>query len=116
MRRERLLLREMIDAAEGILEAFGDSDAAEVRADRIRRAAILWQYTVLGEAANQIDVDFRATHPNIDWSAPTRLRNKIVHSYWDVSFEILHDTAKQVLPAFIDALSTAIDELPDESD
>lgn len=54
MRRELLLLREMRDAAVAIRELVGDRSAGQIEADPIRRSALLWHFTVLGEAANQV--------------------------------------------------------------
>lgn len=54
MRPESLFLREMIDAAETIVELVGPRSIAELGDDRIRRAAVLWHFTVLGEAANHL--------------------------------------------------------------
>lgn len=56
MRRE-LLLREMRDAAVAIRDLAAGRDAEEIDADVLRRSALLWHFTVLGEAASQVPVD-----------------------------------------------------------
>lgn len=89
MRRELLLLREMRDAAQEIRELAGDVTALEVEADKIRRSALLWHFTVMGEAASQVPAETRDAHPEIAWRAATRMRNRIVHGYWDIDIETL---------------------------
>lgn len=81
MRRELLLLREMIDAAARIREVVGDLDPAELRADTLRLDSVLWNFTVLGEAAAQIPDDMKKQHPEVGWAQPIRMRNRIVHGY-----------------------------------
>jgi uncharacterized protein with HEPN domain len=54
MRRELLLLREMRDAATAIRDLVADRSAEQVEADTLRRSALLWHFTVLGEAASQV--------------------------------------------------------------
>lgn len=54
MRRELLLFREMIDAAARILEVVGDLDADSLHVDELRLESVLWNFTVLGEAAAQM--------------------------------------------------------------
>lgn len=78
MRRELLLLREMRDAAVAIRDLIGDRSAEQVEADRLRRSALLWHFTVLGKAASQMPPAARDSYPEIAWRAPTRLRNRIV--------------------------------------
>lgn len=53
MRRELLLLVEMRDAAVQIRQLVNGLDADMIDTDPMRRSALLWQFTVLGEAANQ---------------------------------------------------------------
>ena len=53
MQRELLLLREMRDAAVAIRDLVGDRTAEQVGAETLRRSALLWHFTVLGEAGSQ---------------------------------------------------------------
>jgi uncharacterized protein with HEPN domain len=115
MRRELLLLREMIDAAERIREVIGDLDLDGLRSDSLRRDAVLWNYTVLGEASGQVPAEIKQAHPEVGWAQAARLRNRIVHGYWDVDLQILHDTASEDLPAMIERLRDTLLEMSDES-
>jgi uncharacterized protein with HEPN domain len=105
MRREDLFVREMIDAAQTVLDLIADSAPEVIEVDMIRRGAVLWNYTVLGEAANQLASDFKAAHAGIQWVEAGRLRNRLVHGYWDVDFQILHGTATRRLPELIAQLT-----------
>jgi uncharacterized protein with HEPN domain len=70
MRRELLLLEEMIDAAEQAhLLAVGQT-IESLGSDRQRRDALLWNFTVLGEAAAQLPSDLRANNPEIPGNNP----------------------------------------------
>ena len=59
MQREVLLLDEMIGAANRIIELVDGRSIDELEADRDGRDAMLWNYTVLGEAAGQLPAGFR---------------------------------------------------------
>ncbi len=54
MQRDLLLLTEMIDAAEQAQLLVEGITVRQLEADRQRRDAPLWNFTVLGEAAGQI--------------------------------------------------------------
>jgi uncharacterized protein with HEPN domain len=116
MRRELLLLREMRDAAVAIRDLVGGRSAEEVDAEALRRSALLWHFTVLGEAASQVPVETKDAHPQIAWRAATRLRNRIVHGYWDIDVETLVATAVDDLPQMIGQLESAIGTLHDAED
>jgi uncharacterized protein with HEPN domain len=100
MQRDILLLTEMIDAAEQAQQLAAGVAVGELDADRQRRDALLWNFTVLGEAAAQRSADLKEQFPEIAWQQPSRLRNRIVHGYWSIDLEVLHTTSTDQLPAF----------------
>lgn len=63
---------------------------------------------MLGEAASQIPVETKDAHHEIAWRGATRLRNRIVHGYWDIDVETLVATAVEDLPEMIGQLEDAI--------
>ena len=67
MQRDILLLTEMIDAAEQAQRLVHGITVSQLEADRQRRDALLWNFTVLGEAAGQISEEARAQFPDIAW-------------------------------------------------
>ena len=86
----------------------------EMSTDRQRRDALLWNFTVLGEAAAQLGQETKERFPEIPWSQPARLRNRVTHGYWSIDLGILHTTATDQLPAFIAQLRDALDTLAAE--
>lgn len=114
MRREFLLLGEMIEAATQAVSLTKDTNLATLEGDRQRREALLWNFTVLGEAAAQLDDATRTRFPEVPWEQPSRLRNRIVHGYWSIDFEILHTTATDLLPGFVQQLKSVLDILETE--
>jgi uncharacterized protein with HEPN domain len=116
MRRDLLLLGEMIGAAERATQLTDGVTVDELQADRLRKESLLWNFTVLGEAAAQVSESVRDRFPEIPWQQPSRLRNRIVHGYWSIDMEILHTTASDQLPAFADDLRRVMDALTAEAE
>jgi uncharacterized protein with HEPN domain len=85
MQRDLLLLREMIDAAEQAQALVADLAVAEIEADRLRRDALLWNFTVLGEASTLVSDETKARFPAIPWRNPARLRNRVVRTLRDAA-------------------------------
>lgn len=100
-RRELLLIGEMIDAAEQAQSLVSGRTVEAIVADRQVRDALLWNFTVLGEAAAQLPEEFKKSHPSVNWARPSQLRNRIVHGYWSIDLEILHTTASHDLSTFV---------------
>lgn len=81
----------------------------------MRSESLLWNFTVLGEAATQLSNDLKDRFPAIAWQQPARLRNRIVHGYWSIDLEILHTTATGQLPAFAASLRAILETLTTEA-
>ena len=111
MQRELLLLGEMIDAAEQAQALVADVDLDALKDDRQRRDALLWNFTVLGEASAQLNDDVKSRFPEIPWDQPSRLRNRVIHGYWSIDLEIVHTTAADLLPDFVEQLRGAMASL-----
>jgi uncharacterized protein with HEPN domain len=114
MRRDLLLLDEMIEAAERARSLVAGTDVATLNTDRQRLEALLWNFTVLGEAAAQLDDSVTKRFPEVPWAQPIRLRNRIVHGYWSIDMEILHTTATDLLPEFVRQLGRVVEALGTE--
>lgn len=111
MRREALLLVEMIDAARHAMTLVAGRDGDELCEDRLRRDALLWSFMVLGEASSQLPAEFKADHPEVNWARPTQLRHRIVHGYWSVDMDVLITTAELDLPSFVERLEDVLREI-----
>lgn len=102
--RDEMLLAEMLDAADQAQEIARGRSSDELQADRLRRDALLWNFTVLGEAAAKVSEDVKRAHPDIPWAQPVRVRNRIVHGYWSIDLDILVVTATRDLAGFAEQL------------
>ena len=111
MRREALLLVEMVDAARQAMTLVAGRDGDELCEDRLRRDALLWSFMVLGEASSQLPAEFKADHPEVNWARPTQLRHRIVHGYWSVDMDVLITTAELDLPSFVEQLEAVLREI-----
>ena len=70
MQRDVLLRTEMIDAAEQAQQLATSVTVSELEADRQRRDALLWNFTVLGEAAGQLSAEIKQRSRTFPGSSP----------------------------------------------
>jgi uncharacterized protein with HEPN domain len=110
MQRDLLLLSEMIDAARRAHDLVEGISVEELVTDRQRGDALLWNFTVLGEASSQVTVATKQRFPDIPWQRPARLHHRIVRGYWSVDMAVLHTTASTQLPLFTTALTELLDK------
>ena len=115
MQRDALLIDEMIDAAiKSSRSSHGPTWASSPTIESgVTR--LLWNFTVLGEAASQVSDAVVQRISEVPWRQPILLRNRIVHGYWSIDLGILLATATNQLPDFVTRLRVARAGLDDES-
>jgi uncharacterized protein with HEPN domain len=98
MRPDRLYLLDIIEAADRIDIHLADRDREMFLADVTRQAAVLHELTVIGEAAARLSLPLRQAHPATPWAKIVSFRNVVVHEYFALSWEIVWDTATELVP------------------
>lgn len=60
--------------------------------------AVLRRFQVAGEAAARLTPETRAEFPNIPFHKIVGMRNRVVHDYGNVDFQIVWETVQSHLP------------------
>lgn len=94
-------LRHMLDyAGEAVAMAKGKT-ADELRENRQLALAVTHLVELIGEAASQVPREIQVQYPQIPWPKIISTRNRLIHGYEYVDYDILCDTLKNDLPPLI---------------
>ena len=77
---------------------------ADLDDDEMLRLALTKLVEIVGEAAKQVGPDTRARFPRVEWIDAARMRDRLVHHYFDVDVDVLWATVTEDLPALLDGL------------
>jgi len=105
-----LLLDDMLQSAKKIKQYTNGLDFDSFISDDRTVDAVVRNFEIIGEAANRIDPDFRDQNPDIEWKRIRGFRNRIVHDYFGIDYEIVWDIVESYLDELIDWLDTLIKE------
>lgn len=67
-------------------------------ADEVLSRACVKSLEIIGEASRNISEDLKMAHPEVPWRPMIGMRNKLVHHYFGVDWEIVDDAMKNELP------------------
>jgi uncharacterized protein with HEPN domain len=98
MRREQLYLADMLEACDDLAEFTAGITYDAFLGDKLRMSAVMQQLMVIGEAAARVSDEFRASCPEVEWAAVAGLRNRLVHGYFRVEWDIVWAAATQEAP------------------
>ena len=60
--------------------------------------AVVRNLEIIGEAVKNISADFKKKHKNVEWKNIAGMRDKLIHHYFGVNWEIVWDVVKEKLP------------------
>ena len=98
MRHESSFLRDMLSACQKIEAIVAATSEDSFLKDEVLPAAVLHHLTVIGEAISRLSVGLRERHPEVPWRQVVAVRNRIVHAYFDLDWQILWDAAIEDIP------------------
>jgi len=95
--------REAVSMARGRMR--GDLDS-----DRSLNLSLTRLLEVVGEAASRVSKEEQSACPNIPWSQIVSMRNRLIHGYDAVDFDVLWEIVTQDLPPLIAILESFVPE------
>ncbi len=60
--------------------------------------AFIRSLEIIGEASKKIPSDFKEQHKDVEWKSIAGMRDKLIHDYFGVDFELVWDVVKNKLP------------------
>ncbi len=66
---------------------------------------------VIGESSNRISDELKEKYKYLPWVEMRGLRNRIVHNYDDVDYDIIWNVLKNEIPTLINQIEQIIDEV-----
>ena len=103
-RDPKLLIEDIIDSGQKILDYTEGLTFEQFSNDSKTIDAVIRNFEIVGEAANRLPEEFKDKHPNIDWHRIRGFRNRIVHQYFGIDFEIVWNIKESYLPDMINTL------------
>ena len=72
--------------------------------DKKTQDAVVRNLEIIGEAAKNISEELKKKYPQIRWKDLAGVRDKLIHHYFGVNFDIVWNIVKQELPEVLSQL------------
>ena len=111
MRDYSLYIKDILCCMGKIEEFVGDMTYDEFVADDKTSSAVIHKIEIIGEAAKNVPKDIRTKYKHIPWNDMARTRDKIIHFYFGVDYEIVWKAVKENLPALKNQIEAILRDL-----
>lgn len=105
-------LRHMAAAAREAVQMAQGKAHADLDTDRPLNLSLVRLLEIVGEAASAVPVSERAHYSGIPWGQIVGLRNRLIHGYDNVDFDILWEIVTKDLPPLIAELEKILSPTP----
>jgi uncharacterized protein with HEPN domain len=91
-------LRHILVEANFLVDRSGNVTVEAFLADETLRRAFVRSLEIIGEAAKKVPEDFRTAYPEVEWRAMAGMRDRLIHNYFGVDFELVWDVVRNRIP------------------
>ena len=95
--KDKVRLEHILDAIDLILKSTEGDSALQLEGNKILFYGIVKNIEIIGEAAYRLSKAFRNQHPETEWNDITRMRNILVHDYYQIKTDEIWKVVKENL-------------------
>jgi uncharacterized protein with HEPN domain len=102
--KEKIWFEHILFSAEKAISFADGRSKDELHTNDMLYFAILKAVEIIGEAASRISQETMNEYPDIPWRNIVAMRNRLVHGYFDVDYDILWAVVKERLPELVEEI------------
>lgn len=95
----REYLRHILAEADYLLASKRNVSREDFLGDETLKRAFVRSLEIIGEAAKKLPDEFRAHHPEAEWRAMAGMRDRLIHGYFGVDYDLIWDVVDAKMPA-----------------
>ena len=90
---------DILNAIEKIERYTKDLSFEEFRKNYMAADAIVRNFEIIGEAANNVPERVKRKYPFVEWKEAIGFRNVLIHDYFGIDLEAVWDTVRENIPS-----------------
>ena len=101
-------MERMLRHAQRVLYYSNNLSYTEFEMNIEKQDALLYNVSQIGEIATHISAEFQKDHPEFAWVPMKRLRNRVVHDYDGIKYDVIWDVVTHDIPNMIPLIEAVL--------
>lgn len=110
MKSPDVLLRHLLDEIDFLLDQSQSLTFEKFVGNEVMKRACTRSFEVMGEAVKNLPSDFKKKHKDIEWRDIAATRDKLIHQYFGVDWNILWDVMREKLPSLRSKIAVLLEQ------
>jgi uncharacterized protein with HEPN domain len=110
----KVYLKDILEAMEAIEKFVKDMNFEEFRNNDLVSSAVIRKFEIIGEATRNIPQTIRKKYQDIPWKTMVGFRDKLIHFYFGIKYDIVWETIKSKLPELKEKIKKVFEDLEKE--
>lgn len=104
-------LKHILDEINYLLDSSKNVPEEQFMHDETLQRAFSRSLEIIGEAAKNLPIDFTKDQNQIEWKSIAGMRDRLIHHYFGVDYEIVWDVVKNEIPKLKEQISKILKKL-----
>jgi uncharacterized protein with HEPN domain len=114
MKHNQVFLKHILDEINFLTKETEGIKFEQFIKNEILKRACSRSLEIIGEAVKNLSLDFKKRYKEIEWKKIAGLRDKLIHDYFGVNWDIVWDVIKNQIPKLKEQVENILDKVDSE--
>ncbi|NPA11155.1 MAG: DUF86 domain-containing protein [Epsilonproteobacteria bacterium] len=99
MKDDKVYVGHIKEFCEDLIEYLYEIESfEEFKKSKLYQDAVVRKLEIIGEASTNISDELKSRHPEIEWKKIKGMRNKLIHAYFGIDYNLVWETLTREIP------------------